>query len=166
MQSRNQQRESRRKLSEETFLWKDFLFRALRFLEKKAVCLFVCRREVCIHTCAHTQSFHTGRDPCTSETPSRVQHCAPQTLPPLTEREVLLAAAGSGRAYWVAREGVRAQTPRNLFIQHPLTNLCPNLPKYKNLPWTPPRAAEKSYSHITDSSGIQKWWASCVIPPH
>lgn len=32
MQRRNQKRESRRKLSEEAFLWKDFLFRALRFL--------------------------------------------------------------------------------------------------------------------------------------
>lgn len=50
MQRRNQQRESRRKLSEETFLWKDFLFRALRFLEKKAACLFVCQMEVCSHT--------------------------------------------------------------------------------------------------------------------
>lgn len=41
MQRRNQQRESSRKLPEVTFLWKDFLFRALRFL--RISCWALCR---------------------------------------------------------------------------------------------------------------------------
>lgn len=158
MQRRNQQRESRRKLSEETFLWKDFLFNALRFLEKKAVCLFVCLREWPTPTASEFPHKHGSHDFWGTLMGTAL---CPTDSPPLflTEKWVLLGAAGTSKTQWLACKDVRAQKPRNLFPQHPFTKVCPNLPKSKNQPWTPQRAAEKSYNHVTNSSSFQKRWA-------
>lgn len=136
MQRRNQKRESRRKLSEEAFLWKDFLFRTLRFLQKKAIWLFVCRREMCIHTCVHTQTFHTRRDSCTSVTPSWVQQCAPTDFTSLflTGRLVLLPAAGWHEKGTNPKKSLHpAPTHKPMSLTYaltfPTTRACPGYPQ-------------------------------------
>lgn len=129
MQRRNQQRESRRKLSEEAFLWKDFLFRALRFLQKKATWLLVCWRAVCLHTCAYSElpqqegslyfgDIYRGRAVC----PQRLYLF-------LTGRLVHLAAAG-----WHGK-GTNLKKPLHPASTQPCEfNLCPNFPKCKACP--------------------------------